>query len=235
MVAGCATRLSTPPRDSASEKQRRLATNSRTASCPPASSSVTTAPKPRCWRRASSCPGWLTSPGYHTRGTFGCASSHSASAWALRPWCSRRACSVRRPRRVMKLSNGAPVSPRQFAHHASCSCSALVRATTAPPTTSLWPFRYLVVECTTRSAPKASGCCQPGDRKVLSTTTSAPQAWARALTAAMSVMRSSGLLGVSIHTSAAGCDRAAASAASSPKSTNSTCRSPRRRHASNRR
>ncbi len=28
---------------------------------------------------------------------------------------------------------------------------------TAPPTTSEWPFRYLVVECTTRSAPSSSG------------------------------------------------------------------------------
>src|SRR5437667_304704 len=38
MVAGCATRLSTPPRDSASEKDSSPATNSRTAACPPSSS-----------------------------------------------------------------------------------------------------------------------------------------------------------------------------------------------------
>src|SRR2546430_3274529 len=55
--AGCDTRLSTPPSDSASEKHVSPPTNSRTASCPPSSSSVTMAPNPRCWRRATSCPG----------------------------------------------------------------------------------------------------------------------------------------------------------------------------------
>ncbi len=84
---------------------------------------------------------------------------------------------------------------------------------TAPPTTSLWPLMYFVVECTTMSAPSAMGCCQPGDRKVLSATTSAPMAWARFAISATSVMRSSGLLGVSIHTSAAGFDNAAVTAA----------------------
>ena len=71
---------------------------------------------------------------------------------------------------------------------------------------------YLVVECTTRSAPRVSGCCQPGERKVLSTTVSAPAARPSCAQAAMSVMRSSGLLGVSIHSSAAGVDSAARSA-----------------------
>ena len=77
-------------------------------------------------------------------------------------------------------------------------------AITAPPTTSLWPLMYLVVECTTRSAPSLSGCCQAGDRKVLSTTTSAPAALPSIATAAISVSRSSGLLGVSTHSIAAG-------------------------------
>src|SRR5580765_7476701 len=90
---------------------------------------------------------------------------------------------------------------------------------------------YLVVECTTRSAPSVRGCCHPGERKVLSTTTRAPAACPSCAQAAMSVMRSSGLLGVSIHSSAAGVDSAARSAAASPKSTNSTCRSPRGRQA----
>ena len=57
IVAGCATRLSTPPSDSASEKQLMPSTKARTASCPPSSSRVTIAPKPRCWRFARSCPG----------------------------------------------------------------------------------------------------------------------------------------------------------------------------------
>ena len=36
------------------------------------------------------------------------------------------------------------------------ACSA-VRATMAPPTVALWPSKYLVVLCTTKSAPSSSG------------------------------------------------------------------------------
>src|SRR5213082_422635 len=80
--------------------------------------------------------------------------------------------------------------------------------------------------------PKRERLLQAGERKVLSTAISAPQALPARATAAMSVMRSSGLLGVSIHSSAVGFESAAESAASSAKSTNSTSRSPRRRQAS---
>src|SRR5436189_6459 len=41
----------------------------------------------------------------------------------------------------------------------SRSCSAASRVMIAPPTTSAWPFKYFVVECTTRSAPSSSGRC----------------------------------------------------------------------------
>src|SRR3546814_16747672 len=71
---------------------------------------------------------------------------------------------------------------------------------------------YLVVECTTMSAPSAIGCCKAGDRKVLSTTTFAPAVFAAAATWRMSVMRSNGLLGVSIHTIAGPRASAAANA-----------------------
>ena len=40
-----------------------------------------------------------------------------------------------------------------------------------PPTTSLCPPRYFVVECVTMSAPNLRGCCQTGVRNVLSTAT----------------------------------------------------------------
>ena len=80
------------------------------------------------------------------------------------------------------------------------SASSSSSMATKPPTTSLWPPRYLVAECTTTSAPRASGCCRAGVAKVLSTTTSAPRSWASAPTASMSTMRSHGLLGVSTHT-----------------------------------
>ena len=70
-------------------------------------------------------------------------------------------------------------------------------ATTAPPITSLWPFRYLVVEWITASAPHSIGRWSAGDMKVLSATTSAPARLACRQTASRSVIRSSGLLGVS--------------------------------------
>jgi hypothetical protein len=87
---------------------------------------------------------------------------------------------------------------------------------------------YLVVECTTMSAPRASGFCQAGDRKVLSTTTSVPRPRTFSTSAAMSVMRSSGLLGVSIHSRSVFSDSAASSAAASAKRTKSTLSSLRR-------
>src|SRR5262249_60457365 len=59
---------------------------------------------------------------------------------------------------------------------------------------------YVVVECTTMSAPSASGCCRYGEANVLSTTTTAPTECARSATAAMSTIFSSGFVGVSTHT-----------------------------------
>ncbi len=119
-----------------------------------------------------------------------------------------------------------------MAHHFSCSNTAASRATTAPPTTSLWPLMYLVVECTTTSAPSSKGCCSAGDRNVLSTTSSAPTACAACATWRMSVIRSSGFDGVSTHTSAGLRARPAASATLSVRSANSTWKRPFFAHAS---
>ena len=96
-----------------------------TAACPPRA-------RRSRWRRSRAAgvaparaPGATGRPGYQTRCTLRLLHP------AIRPapgHCgharSRRACSVRRPRRVMKLSKGAPVSPRQLAHQHSCSCSS---------------------------------------------------------------------------------------------------------------
>ena len=75
---------------------------------------------------------------------------------------------------------------------------------------------YFVVECTTASAPRASGCCRYGEAKVLSTTSSAPASWLISASAARSAMPSSGLVGVSTQTSRAG--RAASAARTAPGS-----------------
>ena len=61
------------------------------------------------------------------------------------------------PRKVRKLSKGAPVTPMALAHQLKDWHSSSVAAITAPPTTSLCPFKYLVVECMDRSAPSAKG------------------------------------------------------------------------------
>ncbi|SKZ58031.1 Uncharacterised protein [Mycobacteroides abscessus subsp. abscessus] len=79
------------------------------------------------------------------------------------------------------------------------SCSSSV--TRAPPTTSEWPPRYLVVECSTTSAPSSSGRCRYGVAKVLSTTSFAFASCAISPRRAMSPTFSSGLVGVSTHTS----------------------------------
>ena len=92
--------------------------------------------------------------------------------------------------------------------------------TSAPPTTSLCPLRYLVVECTTRSTPSASGRWKYGLRKVLSATVSRPCSRPMATIARMSTMCSSGLLGVSIHSIRVSGRTAARTAVSSLMSTN---------------
>ena len=60
---------------------------------------------------------------------------------------------------------------------------------------------YLVVECTTMSAPRASGVCRYGEAKVLSTTRRAPASCATLARASMSVIFIIGFDGVSTHTS----------------------------------
>jgi hypothetical protein len=70
----------------------------------------------------------------------------------------------------------------------------------APPTTSLWPPRYLVALCITTSMPSFKGCCKTGVAKVLSQTAQAPAAWAMSATAAMSTSFNKGFDGVSIQT-----------------------------------
>ena len=59
-----------------------------------------------------------------------------------------------------------------------------------------------MVEWTTTSAPRASGCCRYGVAKVLSTTRRAPRPWASAATAGdVDDRRACGLDGVSTQTS----------------------------------
>ena len=77
-----------------------------------------------------------------------------------------------------RVERARPPRPWRSGGRRSCSASSRSRTTSAPPTTSEWPPKYLVVEWTTTSAPRVSGCWRYGDAKVLSTTSSAPASWA---------------------------------------------------------
>ena len=90
---------------------------------------------------------------------------------------------------------------------------------------SLWPFRYLVAECMTRSAPSVSGRVRTGVAAVLSIARRAAALWASSATAAMSAIAQVGLAGVSSQISRVVPGRiAASSAARSLVSTRSTAR-----------
>jgi hypothetical protein len=65
---------------------------------------------------------------------------------------------------------------------------------------SLWPLRYFVVLWVTRSAPSGIGRCTAGLANVLSTTSRRPCFRAISAVFAMSVSRSTGLVGVSTNT-----------------------------------
>jgi hypothetical protein len=149
--------------------------------------------------------------------TAGWVVSISAIRWAFAQCRSIRTASVLIPRRVSQESNGPGTAPVALRVNARPSASSADVVITAPPTTSEWPPRYLVVEWTTTSAPSSSGRCRYGEAKVLSTTRSAPWSCASSARARMSVTFSSGLVGVSAQTIFAGdaASRASTAAASS--------------------
>ena len=90
---------------------------------------------------------------------------------------STRRCRVRRPRSASQASNVPGIAPTRSRRPLRTSYSWSSRTTSAPITTSLWPARNLVTECSTMSAPSSSGCWSSGVAKVLSTTTRAPASW----------------------------------------------------------
>ncbi len=71
---------------------------------------------------------------------------------------------------------------------------------TTPPVASEWPPRYLVAECSTRSAPCSSGRHTTGGARVESTTSSAPWRCAISARAGRSATAVVGLASVSAYT-----------------------------------
>src|SRR4029079_5295023 len=72
---------------------------------------------------------------------------------------SIRTPSVFTPRSTSQQSNGPGTAPIAFWWNRNCPASSPSASTSAPPTTSQWPPRTLVVECTTtfRAAPEVRG------------------------------------------------------------------------------
>ena len=114
---------------------------------------------------ASSWPGCDGQARVQHASTSGRCSSHSATAWALSLCRSIRTPRVLRPRVVRNASIGPETAPTANCTKPIFSASSASLTTMAPPTTSEWPPMYLVVECTTTSAPRASGCLQVGRRE----------------------------------------------------------------------
>ena len=96
-------------------------------------------------------------PGQRTSLTPSTVASHSLTARAFSLCAFIRRCSVRMPRWTRKASSGPGTAPTEFCTNLIASCSACSLTTVAPPTASLWPPMYFVVECTTASAPSSSG------------------------------------------------------------------------------
>ncbi len=91
---------------------------------PPSSSKESMAPKERCWRAASSWPGWLARPGRETwrpPGGFG-AGPRSRRRSPRAPSAAHGGCEAAQSEEAVE---GAPVSPRQLAHQERLSKRAL--------------------------------------------------------------------------------------------------------------
>ena len=92
---------------------------------------------------------------------------------------------------------GPGTAPVDFRTKARSAASASSFTTSPPPMTSEWPFRYLVVEWMTTSAPNSSGRWLMGVAKVLSTTRRAPPSRAMPAMTSRSQSRIMGFVGVS--------------------------------------
>ena len=83
-------------------------------------------------------------PGQRTSTTPGADFRNPTTASALAACAAIRRCSVRSPRWTRKQSNGPGTAPTLFWTNRTRSCTSGSRTTTAPPTVSECPPRYLV-------------------------------------------------------------------------------------------
>src|SRR5918994_1853643 len=102
------------------------------------------------------------------------------------------------PLRVSQHSKGEGIAPPECWTFLICwNGPSSLLATTTPPITSEWPPRYLVVACTTRSAPSSRGRCRTGVAQVLSQASRAPASRAIPEISRTSVIFRRGFEGVS--------------------------------------
>ena len=125
---------------------------------------------------------------------------------------------------MRKLSNGAPVMPRQLAHHASSSAS---QSAAIPPPRHRCGRSLFRGRVNHEIGPEFVGRCNAGDKNVLSTQTMAPDSRPAATIVDRSVMRSNGLLGVSIQRSFGLRSRTVLAAVAQVRSTKETSKWPR--------
>ncbi len=178
MRPGCSMRLSTPPRLSASENRWQRSSKRRASSRVPAQHGGDDAAvaarhlplRERVLRMA------LQARVVHALDLrvrlAGTARSRARCAQCR----SMRSASVLMPRSVRNESNGPGHAPERVLQVAEALRAAGCRRARSPrrPTQSEWPFRYLVVECTTISKPCSSGRWMKGVAKVLSQTLISP-------------------------------------------------------------
>ena len=112
-----------------------------------------------------------------------------------------RSFNVSSPFRMTHALNGLNVGPALRRNVVSGSCTSARLPSTAPPSTRPCPSRYLVAEWITMSAPSATGRCNAGVQKQLSTASRAPMRRESALSAVTSTISVSGLEGVSRNSS----------------------------------
>ena len=172
MRAGCSISDSTPPSDSASVNSRVRRTTASAASSPPPQARTTpcrrsraSAGRRRRGRGGRAGPG--TAPGAPPGGARSSVDDRRGVG-AVPVHAHRQRLEAAQHQPAVERAGHRPDGVLQEAE--PLGQLVVVGHARAPPTTSEWPPRYLVVECTTTSAPSASGCCRYGVANVLSTT-----------------------------------------------------------------
>ena len=199
---GCSISDSTPPSDSARVNSSVAAHTRSAASRPPASGERHHPAEAAHLLGRHLVPGVLGQARVeHARRPPGGrrASRRRARRCRSAAPCAPRASST--PRRVSQLSNGPGTEPTAFWVNVSCSASSSSLVTSAPPTTSECPPRYLVVECSDDVRAERERLLQVGRGEGVVDDEPGPGlARATSATAAMSAMPSSGFVGVSHQT-----------------------------------